>query len=227
MNLVTAVSFWDCVDCVCSGGAQVKVTEATGGFPPRIMQAMMSPCFKGGVVFEAMVMIGVACGGSGGEQNKVGDLYSAYPALPGGSRRWEQSNTECRATRQKGKLWISAHILPPLAVNSKSERKVNSLPPLGCEPVIFGMLAHLSNQSAKSHPLIGKLINKMKQDYTLRGVHIFLWWPCIKHEQITSLHTLTKQNKIKACIYIRSHCTRVSVPVETSVAWLRLRTTCP
>jgi hypothetical protein len=46
----------------------------------------------------------------------------------------------------------SAHVLPPLAVNSKSERKVNSLPPLGFELVIIGMLAHLSNHSTKSHP---------------------------------------------------------------------------
>jgi hypothetical protein len=45
--------------------------------------------------------------------------------------------------------------LPPLAVNSKSERKVNSLPPLGFEPVIFGTLAHLSDHSAKSHPSEG------------------------------------------------------------------------
>jgi hypothetical protein len=47
---------------------------------------------------------------------------------------------------------MSAHVLPPLAVNSKSERKVNSLPPLEFEPVIFRMLAHLSDHSAKSHP---------------------------------------------------------------------------
>jgi hypothetical protein len=47
---------------------------------------------------------------------------------------------------------MSVHVLPPLAVNSKSELKVNSLPPLGFELVIFGMLAHLSNHSAKSHP---------------------------------------------------------------------------
>jgi hypothetical protein len=44
---------------------------------------------------------------------------------------------------------MSTHVLPPL--NNKLERKVNSLPPLGFEPVIFGMLAHLSNHSAKSH----------------------------------------------------------------------------
>jgi hypothetical protein len=49
---------------------------------------------------------------------------------------------------------MSSHVLPPLAVNSKSERKVNSLPPLEFKPVIFGMLVHLSNQSAKSHPHI-------------------------------------------------------------------------
>jgi hypothetical protein len=44
---------------------------------------------------------------------------------------------------------MSPHVLPPFAVNSKSEQKVNSLP---FEPVIFGMLAHLSDHSAKSHP---------------------------------------------------------------------------
>jgi hypothetical protein len=47
---------------------------------------------------------------------------------------------------------MSAHMLPPLDVNSKSEQKVNSLPPLGFELMIFGMLAHLSNHSAKFHP---------------------------------------------------------------------------
>jgi hypothetical protein len=36
--------------------------------------------------------------------------------------------------------------------SSSSERKVNSLPPLGFELVIIGMLAHLSNHSTKSHP---------------------------------------------------------------------------
>jgi hypothetical protein len=48
---------------------------------------------------------------------------------------------------------MSAHVLPPLAVKSKSERKVNLLPPLGFEPVTFGMLTHLSDNSAKSHPI--------------------------------------------------------------------------
>jgi hypothetical protein len=47
---------------------------------------------------------------------------------------------------------MSAHVLPPLTVNCKSERKVNSLPPLGFELVIIRMLAHLSNHSTKSHP---------------------------------------------------------------------------
>jgi hypothetical protein len=47
---------------------------------------------------------------------------------------------------------MSTHVLLPLAVNSKSERKVDSLPPLGFEPVTFGTLAHFSDRSAKSHP---------------------------------------------------------------------------
>jgi hypothetical protein len=46
---------------------------------------------------------------------------------------------------------MSAHVLPHLAVNSKSERKVNSLPSLGLELAIIGMLVHLSNHSTKSH----------------------------------------------------------------------------
>jgi hypothetical protein len=46
---------------------------------------------------------------------------------------------------------MSVHVLLTLAVNSKSERKVNSLPQLGFQPVIFRMLAHLSDHSAKAH----------------------------------------------------------------------------
>jgi hypothetical protein len=45
----------------------------------------------------------------------------------------------------------SAHVLPPLAVNSKSEQKVNSLPLLGFKLVIIGILALFSNYSTKSH----------------------------------------------------------------------------
>jgi hypothetical protein len=41
----------------------------------------------------------------------------------------------------------------PLAVNSKSEQKVPSLPLLGFEPVTFCTLAHLSDRLAKSHPV--------------------------------------------------------------------------
>jgi hypothetical protein len=48
---------------------------------------------------------------------------------------------------------MGTHILLPLAVNNKSERKVNSLPSLGFEPATFGTLAHLFDHSAKSHPL--------------------------------------------------------------------------
>jgi hypothetical protein len=59
---------------------------------------------------------------------------------------------------------MSAHVLPPFAVNSKSECKVNSLPPLGFEPVIFGKLAHLSDHSAKSYPMfvIGNVLQRAK-----------------------------------------------------------------
>jgi hypothetical protein len=40
-------------------------------------------------------------------------------------------------------------VLLPLAVNSKSEWKVGSLPPLGLEPATFGTQAHLSDRSAE------------------------------------------------------------------------------
>jgi hypothetical protein len=41
----------------------------------------------------------------------------------------------------------------PLVVNSKSERKLDSLPPLGLELATFSMPVHLSNRLAKSHPI--------------------------------------------------------------------------
>jgi hypothetical protein len=63
-------------------------------------------------------------------------------ALGAESRVCYLGNTADRQT-------LSAHVLPPLAFNCKSEHKVNSLPPLGFEPVIFGMLAHLSDHSFK------------------------------------------------------------------------------
>jgi hypothetical protein len=46
---------------------------------------------------------------------------------------------------------MGAHILPPLAVNSISAQKVDSLPLLGLEPATFGMQAQLSDRSLKSH----------------------------------------------------------------------------
>jgi hypothetical protein len=39
-----------------------------------------------------------------------------------------------------------------IAVNSKSERKVGSLPLLGHDPATFGRPARLSDHSARSHP---------------------------------------------------------------------------
>jgi hypothetical protein len=74
---------------------------------------------------------------------KFGDLYTQpfWAAL--GLR------VECftRVTQQTGQAnSMSAQVLLPLAVNSKSELKVNSLPPLGFEPAIYGMLAHLNKK---------------------------------------------------------------------------------
>jgi hypothetical protein len=48
---------------------------------------------------------------------------------------------------------MSTHILLPLTVNSKSEQKVESLPPLKFKPATFGALAHLSYHLAKSHSI--------------------------------------------------------------------------
>jgi hypothetical protein len=42
-----------------------------------------------------------------------------------------------------------AHVLLPLAVNSNSERNVNSLPLLGLDPATFSTLVYLSDHSAK------------------------------------------------------------------------------
>jgi hypothetical protein len=75
-------------------------------------------------------------------------LYSPYPTLPGGSMRWELCYPGNTAVNS-----ISAHVLIPLAVNSKSERKVNSLQPLEIKPANFGMLVHLSDNLANSHPI--------------------------------------------------------------------------
>jgi hypothetical protein len=69
-------------------------------------------------------------------------------------------------------------VLPPLAVNSKSERKVNSLPPLGFEPVIFGMLAHHFNHSAKSHQRIFRLLTSSKSSppWVVRFSSLFTYY---------------------------------------------------
>jgi hypothetical protein len=52
---------------------------------------------------------------------------------------------------------MGAHVLLPLAFNSKSEHKRRltgsvSSPQLGFEPATFGTLVHLPDHSAKSHP---------------------------------------------------------------------------
>jgi hypothetical protein len=50
--------------------------------------------------------------------------------------------------------WALVYCYLLQSMNSKSERKVALLPLLGLEPATFGMLAHLSDHSAKSHPLL-------------------------------------------------------------------------
>jgi hypothetical protein len=57
----------------------------------------------------------------------------------------------CYPVNMADRQTMRAHVLPPLPAYSKSERKVNSLQPLGFKPVIFGMLTHLFDHSAKSH----------------------------------------------------------------------------
>jgi hypothetical protein len=47
------------------------------------------------------------------------DLYSAYQALPGGSRRWKQSVT--RVTRQTGKLNERSH-----TTTSRSQQQIRT-----------------------------------------------------------------------------------------------------
>jgi hypothetical protein len=101
------------------------------------------------------------------KEKKGGILYSAYPALSGGSRRWQRSMLPGKHGRQANSM--SAHVLPPLAVNSKSKRKVNSLSPLGFEPVTFGMLVHLSDHSAKSHLRIQDILYHIGYQLTCRG----------------------------------------------------------
>jgi hypothetical protein len=58
---------------------------------------------------------------------KVGDLYSAYPALLGGSKAL---SAECVTwvKHSRRSTTIGAHVLLPFAVNSTSERKLNALP---------------------------------------------------------------------------------------------------
>jgi hypothetical protein len=82
---------------------------------------------------------------------------------------------------------MSAHVLPPLAVNSKSERKVDSLPPLGFELVIIGMLAHLSHHSTKSHQT-----ETLHSNLSLGKSYVSICY--IKTEKITVLSSLNHSN---------------------------------
>jgi hypothetical protein len=67
---------------------------------------------------------------------------------------------------------MSPHVLPPLAVKSKSERKVNSLPPLGFELVIMGMLAHsLTTRPSPTTQVIGLRILLLTWDGYIANIH--------------------------------------------------------
>jgi hypothetical protein len=72
--------------------------------------------------------------------------------LPSPFARLQALSAECVSwiTEQTG--YHSLCSLLPLTVNSKSEWKVDSLPPLGLEPATFGTHTHLSGRSAKSLP---------------------------------------------------------------------------
>jgi hypothetical protein len=78
---------------------------------------------------------------------KKGNFYSAYPCPSG--RLWAL-RAECvtRVTRKTEKLNKERSRTTTSCRQQQTKRKVNSLLPLGFEPVSFGMLAHLSNDSA-------------------------------------------------------------------------------
>jgi hypothetical protein len=85
------------------------------------------------------------------KKKRGGDLYSAYPALPGRSRRWAEYFT--RVTRQTGKLNERSR-----TATSRSQQQIRTESEFTdtagiricyrCE----AYWAHLSDHSAKSHP---------------------------------------------------------------------------
>jgi hypothetical protein len=82
-------------------------------------------------------------------------VYSDIQLTADPSCKWEQTNSTkfyAHQTIVTADSWLTSAILLPLAVSGKSERKVDSLPPVGLEYATFRMLAHLSDHSAKSHP---------------------------------------------------------------------------
>jgi hypothetical protein len=52
---------------------------------------------------------------------------------------------------------MSAHVCYLSQSTTNQNGKLISLPPLGFEPVIFVILAHLCDHSAKSHPQVNQL----------------------------------------------------------------------
>jgi hypothetical protein len=116
------------------------------------------------------------------KMSEFGHLYSAYPALPGGSRRWEQSELAGLNSRQS--TTMSPHVLLPLAVNSKSERKVDSLPLLGFEPAIFGLQMHVSLTAWPSPNFFFLFFLKFQ---TKRKYPIIFWVENYKCSRITPI----------------------------------------
>jgi hypothetical protein len=55
-------------------------------------------------------------------------------------------NSLLKTIHSRQAITIGAHVLLPLAVYSKSERKENSMPPLGFEPASFATLATLNSE---------------------------------------------------------------------------------
>jgi hypothetical protein len=86
----------------------------------------------------------------------LGICIAPIPALPAAlgaeSRVCYPGNTAGKLNEERSRTTTSRS-------QQQIRTKVNSLPPLGFELVIIGMLAHLSNHSTKSHPKAPITIN--------------------------------------------------------------------
>jgi hypothetical protein len=66
---------------------------------------------------------------------------------------------------------MGAHVLLNLSQPAANQNRDDSLPMLGFEPATIGMLAHLSDRSAKSHPTIINSINSGYISVTILNPH--------------------------------------------------------